>query len=202
MARSPKLSCEKCQIALRPGIPVVGDWTEAVCPACGEAHYLRLYPAYVREPAALSTAEAIQGEGESNCFYHEQYRAKCVCESCGRFICGYCEVEDGGRHICLHCLSKGAKLDTVRQGTYTAWDRVILMLAVASIPLVVIHVSVFLCPAVLFLVIYHWKKIKAYPVPGSRISLIVAALIACVPLVGYLIALVSLFYVFSQTSTF
>lgn len=101
------LRCDFCQGGIPPEL-----WNQpegAACPYCGKRSWTRVFPA-IQNRAIGRGAEAIGSESESSCFFHPQSRAAVACDSCGRFICGLCDLDTGGNggHICPTCFANPA----------------------------------------------------------------------------------------------
>jgi hypothetical protein len=114
----------------------------------------------------LVRSEAAQ-EGEAACFFHPEKKAALACESCGRFICGLCSVELGGRSLCATCLGHGlgsGKVAELVQSRFL-WSQ--LSLVLGFFPLICSPIIWPLLPfsgaAAVFAAIYGWKK------PGSLV---------------------------------
>lgn len=65
-----------------------------------------MFPA-IQQKLTGQRAEAIGSESESSCFFHPQSRAAVACDSCGRFLCGLCDLDTGGTggHVCPTCFA-------------------------------------------------------------------------------------------------
>ncbi len=73
--------------------------------------------------------------GESSCFFHETKKATVACSSCGRFLCGLCDVEIGGDHICPSCIDsqmQKGQLDTLERSRFLP-HRLALFLAALNL---------------------------------------------------------------------
>ena len=149
-----------------------------------------MFPALVRPVAQGSAGEAIVIEGEAACFYHPQKRAVVPCAICGRFLCGLCDLELNGRHVCATCLETGRRkgsmeeLDTRR----TCYDSLAMILAVIG-PLLCIWGMFPLAPAAIIVAIYGWRKPGSI-VRRSRYLFVVAILLALLEiLIGVLMVI-------------
>ncbi len=77
---------------------------EETCPACEKPLVVRLYPALMREKAAANAGRRVLLDDESACFFHSSKWAESVCEDCGRYLCGLCEIVFEGKTLCPSCL--------------------------------------------------------------------------------------------------
>jgi len=109
----------------------------------------------------------LSGEDQSCCFYHPQKQAVVACDTCGRFLCGLCDLAVGQRHVCGPCFRR-AMLESTdaqlcpRRPTY---DQAAITLAV--IPLT--------APLGIYFALRHWNSPGS--VLGVRRGLMTAALI-------------------------
>jgi hypothetical protein len=159
---SSQVACGRCKTPLPPDL---FNRAEALpCPNCGTATKVATFPAFGRKAAGAATLETIVAEGEAGCFFHPAKKAVVACGNCGRFLCGLCDLELGGRHLCPNCLESGkqkgklAEIDHQR----TCYGNIALGLALGSV--LFVPVSVITAPIVLYLVIRHWKT------PGSLVG--------------------------------
>jgi hypothetical protein len=151
---SSLVKCSKCQALLFPGLFNLGELTP--CPSCQSLLDIEVFPAILLAPAAAAP-EPVLVEGESSCFYHAGKKAAIVCEGCGRFLCGLCDLELNGRHVCPVCLESGQKKAKFKdlENSRMLWDR--LAFAVAWVPLLLIWPSIIGAPVTLYLVLRHRK---------------------------------------------
>src|SRR5687767_8874789 len=84
------------------------------CPRCGVPLLVEVFPALFRSPSAGQAGEAMLVEEVSSCFYHEQKKAITLCEACGRFLCGLCDLDFGGQHLCPRCLESGRRKGKIK----------------------------------------------------------------------------------------
>jgi hypothetical protein len=106
------IPCPKCSAGLLDGVFNRSDL--APCPACGASLQAEVFPAFFRPAAVGRGGEAILVEGESSCFYHPQKKAVIPCDVCGRFLCGLCDCEVKGQHLCPACLESGRKQSNIQ----------------------------------------------------------------------------------------
>jgi hypothetical protein len=168
-------ACPKCRVTLGPAMFNLGRF--ARCPGCGSELWVEAFAALVRPIAKGSAGEVVLVPGESTCFYHENKKAVVVCDACGRFLCGLCDLDFHGQHLCPACLESGKKKKTIVQ--LEDWrflhGRQALMLAILPLYLTGL--------AALFLCLRHWRT------PGSlvrpaRWQMPVALVLATIQVVG------------------
>ncbi len=134
---------------------VTGD--TAVCPSCGAANQVRIFPAAFREDRAAVATESA-AEGEATCYDHPSKRAAAACGQCGRFVCQLCAVEFGDGVWCPSCVAgragkaRAAKLETSR----TLYDSMALLLPLGAI--LVYPLMVVAAPASLVLTAMKWRQ--------------------------------------------
>jgi hypothetical protein len=154
------------------------------CPGCSRPIRLDLYPVLFQSRANGSAGEAVAMEDEASCYYHPKKRAEIACEACGRFLCGLCDMEFNGRHLCPACMEVGQEKGKIRdlQNHRTLYDR--LALAVAVLPIVTIWLTLFSAPLAVFLAIRYWRAPGSL-VRRSRVRFILAFLIACIQIAAW-----------------
>jgi hypothetical protein len=167
------------------------------CPGCGQRVRAAVFPA-IEQKRSGTLPETLGAETEASCFYHPQSRAMVPCEECGRFLCGLCDLEVDGRHLCPACFKAGLNtltLETV-ETRRTMYDSVAL--AFSTLPALLFWPVVFTAPAALFLVIRRWRSPGSI-VPRTRVRFYLAALFALVEIAGFAAILWVIFRVPRQT---
>ncbi len=148
-------ACPKCRVALGPELFNLGRF--APCPGCGSELWTEVFPAFLRPIAKGSAGEVVLVPGESTCFYHETKKAVVVCDACGRFLCGLCDLDFHGQHLCPACLESGRKKKTIAQLEDSRFLHGRQALLLAVLPLFLTGL------AALFLCLRHWRS------PGSLV---------------------------------
>src|SRR5215469_11439342 len=98
----PLVSCTNCKAPLPED---VFNWHElTLCPGCRSPLQVEIFPALFRASTPGRSGEAVMEATESSCFYHPAKKAVIPCEACGRFLCGLCDCEFNGSHLCPSCL--------------------------------------------------------------------------------------------------
>jgi hypothetical protein len=152
--------CTRCHAPISTGYCNTPDLIP--CPSCHVPIKIDIFPAFSRDLQPGKAGEALVDD-QASCFYHPQKKAVVPCDHCGRFLCGLCDVEWGGRHLCPACLQTGKK-----KGRITNLDRHRLLydgiaLRVALFPMITIWLTIVTAPMALYLAIRHWKS------PGSLV---------------------------------
>lgn len=179
-----ELACDLCFHALPPELLNRGDF--APCPSCGTLFRVEVFPAFSRllDPGKLG--ENVLAPGEATCFYHPEKRAAATCERCGVFLCQLCDLAVAGEHVCPKCLEGGIRKKTLRnlENERFRYDRLALSLAV--LPLLIFYFTLFTAPAAIWVAIKHWKSPTSIVRP-QKWPFVVAILIACVEIAGWVI---------------
>jgi len=110
----------------------------------------------------------LSNEDQSCCFYHPQKQASAACDTCGRFLCGLCDLQAGSAHICGQCLQRAMQESTAsdderlcpRRPTY---DQAAMTLAIIPIT----------APLGVYYALRHWNTPGS--VLGVRRGLLTAA---------------------------
>lgn len=149
-------ACSKCHTLLPA--TAINPGRFAPCPGCGAEIWVEVFPALGRPLARGSGAETVMMTGESACFYHEDKKARIVCDACGRFLCGLCDCELSGKHFCPGCLESGRKKGGIQEleNVRSLHGRQALILAI--LPFFITGL------AAIFLAIRYWKT------PGSLVK--------------------------------
>lgn len=167
--------CPNCNSGL-PDRLLRTDPVATTCPACLSRLTVEVFPALFRPAARIEAGTLI--EGESSCYEHAGKRAIAVCNHCGRFLCGLCEVEVDGNVWCPECLTAGGSRPklTALETSRTLYDSIALCLA--TWPLLIFFYSiVFTAPATLYVAIRYWNTPSSL-VPRNKWRFVLAILIA------------------------
>lgn len=161
------------------------------CPTCGAALRVDAFAALLRPVDTGTSGEKISIEGESGCFYHPAKKAVVHCDSCGRFLCGLCDMPLQDRHLCPSCLESGQKKGKIvnLQNRRICYDRLALM--VAAFPILVWPFTLLTAPVALFLAIRHWKTPSSIT-GSSRLRLVTAIALATAQIAGWTLLFYSL----------
>ncbi|BDC52524.1 hypothetical protein F183_A48390 [Bryobacterales bacterium F-183] len=152
------LRCDSCQGGIPPEL-----WNQqqgALCPYCGKRSWTRVFPA-IQHTVAGQSPEAIGSESESSCFFHPRSRAIVACDSCGRFICGLCDLDTGstGGHICPTCFTspKAPGSGTLLDKRRVLYDSILLGLNLGGF-FFFFWPSLITAPLSIVLAIWYWRK--------------------------------------------
>jgi len=173
---SSLVQCSKCQAVLFPEPFNTGQFSP--CPSCQAPLAVEVFPAILQTPAAATAAEPLLVEGQSSCFYHPAKKASIVCEGCGRFLCGLCDLELNGRHVCPVCLEAGRRKSKYQdlENTRVLWDHLALGMAVIP-PLLCFWPGLVGAPLALYLVL-RYRKAPCSLTGKSNLAFILAAVLA------------------------
>jgi len=183
---SSLVKCSKCQAILFPESFNTGQFSP--CLSCAAPLAVEVFPALLQTPSAAA-AEPLLVEGQSSCFYHPAKKASIVCQGCGRFLCGLCDLELNGRHVCPVCLEAGQKKSRFKdlENTRVLWDH--LALAVALFPLLCFWPSFIGAPYALYLVL-RYRKAPCSITGKSNLAFVAAGTLAVLELAGWVIFIV------------
>ena len=184
---SSLVKCDKCKATLFP--ESFNRFEFAPCPSCQSQLAIEIYPAILKSPVG-TVSEPLMAEGQSSCFYHPTKKAAIVCEGCGRFLCGLCDLELNGRHVCPVCLESGQKKSKFKdlENTRVLWDHLALMVSLA--PLILIWTSIVGAPVALYLVL-RYRKAPCSLTGKSNAMFVAAAILAILQIGGWATALFS-----------
>lgn len=172
-----EIRCDSCQNPIpaeswnrEGGVP---------CFACRTRVMTQVFPAVISAKRGTS-AEAISTDAEAGCFFHPQSKAAIACDSCGRFLCGLCDLDLNGQHICPICLQQGvaATSATVLDNRRVLYDSIVLGLSIFG-PLFFMWPSLITAPLSIILSIWYWKRPRSI-VPRTSVRFIVAIIFGIV----------------------
>ena len=176
------LHCDACGAVIDPDLP------NAWCPGCQAPLQVLVFPALFRASPEVRAQEAVQSQEEASCFSHPRKRAVVHCAQCGRFLCGLCDLEIGGRHLCPSCVgtdrARTGRVVGELENAHILYDRMALMLALWPV-LLLWPLTVITSPAALYLAIRHWRDPARSLLPRTQTRLILAILLAGLQIVGW-----------------
>lgn len=178
------LACTGCGSSLPAA--VLAARAPSACAVCNATLEVVVFPALYRPLPQAATGESVLAEGEASCFYHPDKRAVLPCDACGRFLCSLCDLDLGGRHLCVACVESGrrqGRLSTL-ESRRTLYDRIAL--AVAVYPMILFYFTLIGAPIALYIALRYWKAPGSIPRP-SRIRFVIAAVLACLQLAGWIL---------------
>jgi hypothetical protein len=148
-------ACTKCDTELKPNLYNRPQMTP--CPSCGTPLRVLVFPALYREIETGAAGESLLTDDDAGCFYHPGKKAVVPCSACGRFLCGLCDIEFDGDHICPSCLEAGKKKRNISklENQRTLYDSMALILAVY--PMLIFYFTFITAPVVLFITIRYWN---------------------------------------------
>lgn len=188
------IACSKCRSSLAGA--VMNSDRPSFCPHCGVTTIAHVYPAYFSGPEKVAIEETFLFGEEAGCFYHPNKRAVVPCSSCGRFLCGLCDVELDGQHLCPVCIETGRrkrKIETL-ESRRTLYDR--LALALVVFPTLLFWPMVVFWPftalAAIIVAVRFWKAPSSI-LPRAKVRSVLAVLAALIQLGLWTAFLVSIF---------
>jgi hypothetical protein len=168
-----EIRCDYCRTEIPPEL-----WNQASgakCPFCRTMVWTQVFPS-VQKIIRGSGAEAIGSENEASCYYHPQSRAVLACDSCGRYLCGLCDLDVAGRHLCPNCLhhpEASRQAATGLDNRRVMYDSIVLGLSIGG--MVILWPSLITGPLSIILAFWFWKRPGSL-VPRTRIRFILAIL--------------------------
>jgi len=183
---STQLTCGRCKETLTADVFNTPDLTH--CPTCGAGLRVLLYPALFKPLAGGSAGERLMVDGEASCFYHPQKKAEVPCNRCGRFLCGLCDVDLNGEHICPACLQSGTqkgKLEAL-ESKRVLYDDIACSLAVWPLLPFFWFFTPLTAPAALFLAIRYWNTPTSI-VPRSKTRFVLAIVLSSLQILGLIV---------------
>jgi hypothetical protein len=176
------LQCTKCRTPLSDPTQYLAAL--APCPSCAAALQMEIFPALFRQFTPGRGGDRLLTEDEASCFYHPQKRASVPCDACGRFLCGLCDCELNGQHLCPVCLEAGGRKGKIKnlQTSRTLYDSIALALAVYPVALIFgIYFTPITAPMALYVAVRHWNAPRSL-VRRTRARSIAAIILAMMEL--------------------
>jgi len=170
--------CPICRCLLSPSQWNLGEFTE--CPNCRAPTRTLVFPALARD--AHSNQPVPRAEAEAGCFFHSQWRAENLCNSCGRFLCSLCTVSFGDQRLCPDCIRRKREESTEAQFRDQAilFDNwALLILIVPILCLIYIYFGLIFSVLATAFIIIGWRRQQTV-VPRGRYRFVLAAVLAVV----------------------
>ncbi|GAB4487747.1 MAG: hypothetical protein OHK006_17270 [Thermodesulfovibrionales bacterium] len=177
------IRCSTCHAPLPRQVFNTGDL--AACPSCAAPTRVDVYPAYFGRTAS-APGEALSADDEAGCYYHPAKKALVHCSSCGRFLCGLCDVEFGEQHLCPACIETGRRKKKFLnlENRRTLHDSIALSLAI--LPLLLFWPTIVTAPMSLFLSVRNWNAPTSI-LPRTKIRFILAIVLSLAQVAGWIL---------------
>ena len=163
------------------------------CPSSSSPLHVEAFPALNRPLPTGPAMELVVGEDEASCFYHPTSKAIVPCQSCGRFLCGLCDCEIQGKHLCPSCLENDRKKNKVKtlESSRVLYDSIALSLAI--LPCLIFYFTLVTAPLALFVAIRYWNAPGTIP-KRSKVRFIFAIILALLQILGWVALIVTITY--------
>jgi hypothetical protein len=127
------------------------------CPECRGAVRVDVFNAFHNPPVYGAVGDAVQQQGQAECFYHPGKQAVVHCSACGRLLCSLCEVQLAGLTLCLRCIETGRKKQKISNLEHQRMLYPNIALALAVIPALFVFPTLITGPAAIFVALRYWK---------------------------------------------
>jgi hypothetical protein len=189
------LPCPKCQAPLSPG-SFAATHTVA-CPSCATEVTAYLFPALFHNTIASQAPETLMTDNEASCFFHPAKKAVVTCASCGRFLCGLCDLDWEGQHLCATCLETGRKKGKMKnlENQRILYDHIALFITIMPC-LIPFFGWLFTCitaPLALYLAIRYWNAPVSL-VSRSKFRFVLVMLLSSAQIFGWVWVLLEIFH--------
>lgn len=178
------IACTQCKKPLTPELFNTPGFSR--CNSCGARLKVRVFPALYRAIPRGQGGEAVLVAEESTCFYHAEKKAIVPCEGCGRFLCGLCDMEINGKHLCPNCMERGVKKGKLvdLQNQRPLYDSIALSLA--TIPLLIFYFTLLTAPAAIYVAIRYWNAPTSI-LPRGKSRFVIAIILAALQIMGWVL---------------
>jgi hypothetical protein len=127
------------------------------CPGCRDAVRADVFNAFHSPADQGAVGDVVQQQGQAECFYHPGKQAVVHCTACGRLLCSLCEVQLGGRTLCLRCIERGRTKQKIGDLDHQRMLYPNIALALAVIPAIFVFPTLITGPAAIFVALRYWK---------------------------------------------
>jgi hypothetical protein len=158
----------------------------APCPTCGVAVRCEVFPALYAGPRIGRPGELLVDASEASCFFHPDKKAAVACESCGRFLCGLCDLDFAGRHICPSCLAAGRRKGALGNLDHFRFSWTGLSLMLSTVPLIIWPFTLLTAPAAIVVAIIGLRRPPSLTGQRRVIALVVAMIFAISEIIGWI----------------
>lgn len=182
------LACPVCRTVWPAAAISTGQYV--TCAGCGSASRVEAWPALYRAEENGAPAQA-NLTGEAACFHHPGKMAVSVCEQCGRFLCGLCDINLHGHHRCASCIQQERASTSPQRSSRFEARRIMydsLAVSLAFLPLLIFFLwflSIFCAPAALYVVVRYWRSPLSI-LPRTRVRFVIAFIGAAAQVVGWI----------------
>jgi hypothetical protein len=185
------IPCSKCKNPLSSELFAVSN--TAVCPSCRIPLTSYLFPALYHSGTLALKPESLLTDTESSCFFHPAKKAVVACGGCGRFLCGLCDLEWEGGHLCSSCLEAGKKKGKMKslENHRVLYDGIAL--AVAGLPILIWPFTCVTAPIAFYMVLRYWNAPLSIA-SRSKVRFILAFLLSLGQIIGWIWLIAILFH--------
>jgi hypothetical protein len=169
------LDCTDCRLDVSE--IALNSSASQTCQHCDRTVSVYVFPAMARDMKGAISQDQPVIASESSCFYHPQKTAAVICDTCGRFLCGLCDVDTHGGHLCTACLEIAAadEENPTTPVRYVHYDSIALLVVVVGI--LFWFISFITAFVSLYFVVRYWRKPLSV-LPRNRWRFVVAALLS------------------------
>jgi hypothetical protein len=160
------------------------------CPACGQEQNIHVFPAYFRNHGKGVIPEKIIIDSDACCFNHPDKVAGHICDKCGIYLCGLCNIELEGEHFCPKCFKTAKEKASTFIGKTVLYDEIFLSLSLIFI--LTCYLGIIASPFMIGASIYFWNKMRT-PYKRGKWRFVVTIIISTLTLVGmaFLISMIA-----------
>ena len=175
------IACPRCLTPL--DMPLLDSVRTSTCLICAARVTAHVFPALLRPVVVAPRRDTAALTDDSTCFNHAAKRAVAVCEDCGRFVCGLCDVPVPGtaRHQCVACFEQSLKREAGPDLSTSRTRMDDVALTVALLGALIFYFAPVTVPVVCYLIFRHWRGPQSV-VPRSRWRFVAAGLLVMVQL--------------------
>ena len=170
------IACEKC------GEPVPASSMNTAgyqpCTACGVPRQIHVFNAAARNHQPGKKQQPVISVDEAGCFYHPAKKAVAHCETCGRFLCALCDIEENGTHQCFSCLAatEEKKEDRLETSRFLPDGLAIRVSLIPPLSMVFLFFTCITAPFCIYFVIRHWNSPSSITPRRKKLRFVLAFL--------------------------
>ncbi|MGC2661748.1 MAG: hypothetical protein WA324_27640 [Bryobacteraceae bacterium] len=154
------------------------------CQICGTYAQAIVFPALFRKLESAPAQVVIAGEAA--CYFHPERVAAVACARCGRFLCQFCRIDWGGEDLCPACLAAPDTGKGVSQIASSRFRFDSLALAISTLPILTIFLTIFTAPLALGIALFTFRK-ECSVAPRSKVRFVAAIVISLAQILAWIL---------------
>jgi hypothetical protein len=118
---------------------------------CSRDVAVTVFPVALNPPQAAPPEPVLTGQ-QAGCFTHPANRAVAACDTCGRFLCALCDIDESPAHSCPACFARAESPALHERVNYDS-----IALTLVTLPMLFCWLPVLTTPVALFFAFKFWN---------------------------------------------